>query len=128
MSQNNPATTYAGLDIHKATLQLQLQTTGQELPNTPAGRRRLMEILRAAPGPVQLLCEASGGYERAVLMALRKANLAYTLLNARRVLDFAKARGTRAKTDRIDAAILAAYGAALRPALAFYDRWRILCS
>jgi transposase len=116
MSQNNPAIIYAGLDIHKATLQLHLQNQGHELPNTPAGHRQLLKLLRAAAAPVQLLCEASGGYERGVLAVLEKAAVAYTLLNARQVRDFAKARGTRAKTDRIDAEVLAAYGAALRPA------------
>jgi len=116
MSQNNSTIIYAGLDIHKATLQLQLQNQGHELPNTAAGHRRLLRLLRAAAPPVQVLCEASGGYERGVLAALEKAGVASTLLNARQVRDFAKARGTRAKTDRIDAAVLAAYGAALQPA------------
>ena len=115
MSQNNPSIIYAGLDIHKATLQLHLQNKGLELPNTKAGHARLLKLLQAAGQPVQLLCEASGGYERAVLAALAAAQVPYTLLNARQVRDFAKARGTRAKTDRIDAAVLAAYGAALQP-------------
>jgi len=116
MSQNNPTIIYAGLDIHKATLQLQFQDRGHELPNTAAGHCRLLKLLRAVAVPVQLICEASGGYERGVLAALAKAAIAYTLLNARQVRDFAKARGTRAKTDRIDAEVLAAYGAALQPA------------
>jgi transposase len=115
MSQNNQSIIYAGLDIHKATLQLHLQNKGEELPNTKAGHARLLKLLRAAGQPVQLLCEASGGYERGVLAVLAAAELPYTLLNARQVRDFAKARGTRAKTDRIDAAVLAAYGAALQP-------------
>jgi len=126
MSQNNSATIHAGLDIHKVTLQLQFQNQGHELPNTAPGHRRLLKLLRAAAQPVQVLCEASGGYERAVLAVLEKAAVAYTLLNARQVRDFARARGTRAKTDRIDAEVLAAYGAALRPAATLpppaYDR------
>ena len=115
MSQNNSTILYAGLDIHKATLQLHLPTKAEELPNTKAGHARLLKLLRAIGQPVQVLCEASGGYERAVLAALAAAGLPYTLLNARQVRDFAKARGTRAKTDRIDAAVLAAYGVALQP-------------
>jgi transposase len=115
MSQNNPSIIHAGLDIHKATLQLHCQKKGEELPNTKAGHARLLKVLQAAAQPVQLICEASGGYERPVLAALAAAEVPYTLLNARQVRDFAKARGTRAKTDKIDAEVLAAYGAALEP-------------
>ena len=115
MSQNNPSIIYTGLDIHKATLQLHCQKKGEELPNTKAGHARLLKVLQAAGQPVQLICEASGGYERPVLAALAAAGVPYTLLNARQVRDFAKARGTRAKTDQIDAEVLAAYGSALQP-------------
>jgi transposase len=115
MSQNNSTILYAGLDIHKATLQLQLPAKAEELPNTKAGHVRLLKLLQAPIRPVQLICEASGGYERGVLIALAAAAVPYTLVNACRARDFAKARGTRAKTDRIDAGMLAAYGAALQP-------------
>src|SRR3954470_22649083 len=81
MSQNNPSIIYTGLDIHKATLQLHFQNKGEELPNTKAGHARLIKVLQAAVEPVQLLCEASGGYERSVLAALAAAEIPYTLLN-----------------------------------------------
>jgi transposase len=101
--------------FHKATLQLHLPKQGEELPNTKAGHARLIKVLQAAVQPVQLICEASGGYERPVLAALAAAGVPYTLLNARQARDFAKACGTRAKTDKIDAEVLAASGTALQP-------------
>ena len=55
MSQNNPPIIYAGLDIHKATLQLHLQNQGHDLPNSAPGHRRLLALLRAAEQPVHLL-------------------------------------------------------------------------
>ena len=73
MSQNNPSIIYTGLDVHKATLQLHYQKKGEEIPNTKAGHARLLKVLQAAAQPVQLICEASGGYERPVLTALAAA-------------------------------------------------------
>jgi len=73
MSQNNllqNSVIYAGLDVHKATLQLQLAGGAHELPNDAAGHRRLVRLLAGIGQPVQVVCEASGGYERAPVAAL----------------------------------------------------------
>jgi transposase len=107
-------TIYAGLDIAKLNLQLHLAGRVHDLPNTAAGHRRLLKLLAGQPGS-QVVCEATGGYERAVIAALQAANLPVSVLNPARVRHFARATGQRAKTDHIDAAVLSAYGQALHP-------------
>ena len=109
---------YLGLDIAKASLDLSPHPglTPLVFSNDAAGHGRLLAALGRLPGPVQIVCEASGGYEQGVLAALQQAGVAVSLLNPRRARDFARARGLLAKTDRLDAAALAAYGTVLRPA------------
>jgi transposase len=114
MSPNTTTSIYAGLDIAKSNLQLHLGGQFHDLPNTPAGHRRLLKLLTAHPR-VQVICEATGGYEREVVAALHQAGLTLSVLNPARVRYFARAQGQRAKTDRIDAAVLTAYGLALQP-------------
>jgi transposase len=64
---------------------------------------------------VQVICEPSGGYERALVRALVGAQLKISLVPANRVRQFARAAGILAKTDRIDAKLLCAFGEALQP-------------
>lgn len=105
---------HAGLDIAKATLQLHLQGQQTALPNTATGHRQLLELLRAVPG-AHVVCEATGGYERAVVAALQAATLPVSVVNPAQVRHFALAQGRRAKNDPLDAATLTAFGQALRP-------------
>jgi transposase len=107
-------TIYTGLDIAKLNLQLHLAGRVHDLPNTAAGHRRLLKLLAAQPG-VQVVCEATGGYERDIVAALHDASMPVSILNPARVRHFARATGQRAKTDHIDAAVLSAYGQALQP-------------
>lgn len=118
MSQNNSSTSilHAGLDVHKATLQLHLAGADHVLANDPTGHRRLLRLLAAAGQPVQVVCEASGGYERAPVAALHAAQVPVSVLNPAQVRAFARALGRRAKTDPLDAELLARCGAALQPA------------
>ena len=117
MSQNNHLKTilYAGLDIHKATRQLHLAGRDHVLANDAGGHRQLLRLLAAAGQPVQVLCEASGGYERAPVAALHAASVPVSVLNPALVRHFARALGRRAKTDPLDAELLARYGAAMTP-------------
>jgi transposase len=114
MSQNNPPIIYAGLDIAKATLELYLAGQTHTLANDRKGHAQLLKLLRGHPAHV--VCEATGGYERPSVRALQAADIPVSLLEAGRVRHFARAQGQRAKTDAIDARVLAAYGAALAPA------------
>jgi transposase len=107
-------TMYTGLDIAKHNLQLHLAGRIHDLANTTTGHRQLCKLLAAQPG-AQVICEATGGYEREVVAALHAAQVPVSVLNPARVRNFARAQGQRAKTDDIDAAVLTAYGQALQP-------------
>lgn len=107
-------TIYTGLDIAKLNLQLELAGRPYDLPNTAAGHRRLGQLLAKHPG-AQVICEATGGYERDVVAALQAAQVPVSVLNPGWVRNFARAQGQAAKTDRIDAAMLTAYGQKFAP-------------
>lgn len=115
MSQTNTNIMFVGLDIAKSSLQLHLANQFQELTNEVDGHRKLIKQLRAQ-GSVQVVCEATGGYEKPVLKALHAAAIPVSLIEAGRVRHFAKAKGLRAKTDPIDAAVLTEYGRTFEPA------------
>ena len=78
------------------------------------GLRRLPGQLEALR-PTRIVLEASGGYERAVVAALSAAGLPVVVVNPRQTRDFARAHGILAKTDRLDARVLARFAAAVRP-------------
>ncbi len=113
--KEKPSVVHTGLDIAKATLQLDLLGRAHTLPNSAEGHVHLVKLLREVPG-AHVVCEATGGYERAVVAALQAASLPVSVLHPARARHFALAQGQRAKNDPIDAGVLTAYGAALRPA------------
>src|SRR5688500_12916459 len=99
MSQNNPLTIYAGLDIAKTTLALYLAGQNYHFSNDKKGLAQMLKLLRAHL--VHVICEATGGYERPAVRALQAAGIPVSLLEAGRVRHFACAKGRRAKTDPI---------------------------
>lgn len=109
---------YVGIDVAKAELVVALHPGGAQftVPNTPAGHAQLLTSLRPLP-PALVVLEATGGYERAVAAALAEAALPVSVVNPRLVRNFARATGQLAKTDRIDAALLALFAERVRPAL-----------
>jgi transposase len=107
---------YVGVDIAKATFAVRLLNKDLTYPNSPAGHVEFCAALAKLPGPAHVACEATGGYERPLVLALHAAKFAVSVLNPRQVRDYARARGQLSKTDRVDAAILADYGATLQPA------------
>jgi transposase len=111
-----PSLVHAGLDIAKATLDLHLQGHAWSFPHDPPGGAAVLARLRRVGAPVQVICEATGGWERPIVAALHAAGQALSVINPRQVRDFARGRGRRAKTDRIDAQMLAEFGAANTPA------------
>ena len=113
MNEKQP-TVYAGVDIAKATLQLQLQGRPSLLDNTPQGWAQLLQQTQAVGG-VHLICEATGGYEKGLVAACHAAAHPISVLNPAQVRHFALAQGQRAKNDPLDADVLTDYGAALRP-------------
>jgi transposase len=102
------STPAAGVDIGKHSLDLAFpgEPTTQ-LPNTPEGHTALLEACQAR-GVTRVGLEASGGYERALVRALRGAGLDVIVFQPRQVHGFRTWHGRRAKTDRVDAALLAA--------------------
>lgn len=106
----NAAYVYVGMDISKMQLDVDLQGVAQVYRHDGAGCKKLMADLRQVGHPVVVVCEATGGWERPVVGALRAAGIGVKLCNARQVRDFAKGIGRLAKTDRIDATVLSAFG------------------
>jgi transposase len=115
MSPNNLAILYVGLDVAKSSLQLDLAGHPHKLTNDAKGHAKLLTLLRDHPA-AQVICEATGGYEQAAVRALQSAQQPVSIVEAGRVRHFAKAKGQRAKTDPIDAAILSDFGRACQPA------------
>jgi transposase len=105
-----------GIDVAKATLDVQVRPSEERwtVANDDAGIRTLVAQLRGV-APTQVVLEATGGYELAVVSALAAAALPVVVVNPRQVRDFAKATGRLAKTDRLDAAVLARFAEQVRP-------------
>ncbi len=105
-----------GLDVAKATLDVAVRPSGEhwQVANDEAGIAELVARLRRLT-PVLLVCEATGGFERPAIAALAAAGVPVVVANPRQVRDFAKGTGQLAKTDRLDAAILALFAERVRP-------------
>jgi transposase len=107
---------FAGIDVSKAALDVALRPSGEHWrsANDEAGIAELVGRLRPlAPGLIVL--EATGGLERLVVAALALAGVPLAVVNPRQVRDFAKATGRLAKTDALDAAVLAHFAEAIHP-------------
>ena len=107
-----------GLDVARDHLDVAVHPTQDawRVPNTPAGHARLVRWVQAH-APTRIVLEASGGYERAVDAALTGAGLPAVVVNPRQVRDFARSRNILAKTDRLDAWVLARFAAEVQPPL-----------
>lgn len=107
-------TSFVGIDIAKRTLDVHVLPERRSLQhsNDSKGRRQLREQL-PPPGLCLIVVEATGGYERALVAELIDAGYHVAVVNPRQARDFAKACGHLAKTDRIDAAVLARFGEAV---------------
>jgi transposase len=115
-AQTTPERVYVGIDVAKAWLDVALWPTGARfrVANDEAGRAELIERLKAlGPALGRIGIEASGGIERCTVRALQAVGLPVSLLNPHRVRAFAEALGQLAKTDRIDAALIAQFVALL---------------
>lgn len=114
----NESEVFVGIDVSKAQLDIAIRPSGEvsSVANDESGWKRLVKKL-VVMKPERIVLEASGGYEVAVAAVLGAGGLAVVVVNPRQVRDFAKSTGTLAKTDRIDANILAWFGEAIRPEL-----------
>ena len=123
---------FVGVDVAKATLDIALRPRAQtwqviyDDTHVEAFVTQLNEL-----SPTLIVVEATGGLERSLVAALVAARLPVVVINPRQARDFAKATGRLAKTDRIDAQVLAPYGEAIRPSFrplpdADTQQWRAL--
>lgn len=110
--------TFIGIDVSKETLEIATYPRGES--KSVAYDDTSIEGLVAQwreLRPTLIVLEASGGFERLISRALTSAELPFTIVNPRHVRNFARATGQLAKTDRMDALILARYAQAVRPAM-----------
>lgn len=118
-----------GIDVAQATLEVAVLPAGRtwEVPHTPEGLEALVaELVPLAPARVVL--EGTGGLQAPAVAALALAGLPVVVVNPRQVRDFARATGQLAKSDRLDALVLAQFATAVQPpvrALADEDTTRL---
>jgi transposase len=107
---------FVGIDVSKGRLDVALRPEGGEFSvgNDESGFATLIERL-SVTRPVLVVLEATGGYQTAAVAALVVARFPVAVVNPRQVRDFAKALGKLAKTDRIDARVLAHFAEAVKP-------------
>src|SRR5437879_13617762 len=89
---------YIGMYVAIAHLDVAWAGTFRRLPNERSGHAALVRWIKQSTTPVQLICEASGGYEQALLESLEKSEVKVTLVQAVRVRQYARAAGILAKT------------------------------
>lgn len=111
-----PSQVFVGLDVSKLTLDVAVRPQNRHcvVPNDDQGLTRLVKRL-AALKPQLIVLEASGGYEALAIAALAQAHLPVALVDPKAVRQFAGATGKLAKTDKIDAQVLAHFAEVLRP-------------
>ena len=107
---------FVGIDVAKAESVVCILPAAERftVANDERGVRTLVERLRPI-GPLLIVLEATGGYELLAVAGLAAAALPVVVVNPRPVRDFARATGQLAKTDRIDADILARFADVVRP-------------
>lgn len=105
-----------GVDVGKANLDIALHPTGQfySIPNSEAHIQRFVKILKGY-AIERIVVEATGRYEHALVQACDQAGLPIIVVNPTSVRRYAQAIGVLAKTDRIDAQVIAKYAATLKP-------------
>lgn len=114
----SPVPVFVGIDVSKDRLDIARHPTGEReaVPNAEPAITALVARLQTCH-PTLIVLEATGGFELAVTAALAAAQQPVVVVNPRQVRDFAKATGQLAKTDALDAAILAQFAEVVRPAL-----------
>lgn len=112
---------FVGIDVAQAQLEVALHPSGESfvIDHTEAGlqelRARLGEL--SPQGVERIVVEATGGWEATLVAVLARHHLPVVVVNPRQVRDFARATGELAKTDRLDARVLALFAERIRPAL-----------
>jgi transposase len=110
-------TSYVGIDISKDSLDIAVHASDKQwcFSNDPSGIKRAAKVLMELE-PSLVVFEATGGFELPLWFALTEAGMKTSPANPRQVRDFAKGAGKLAKTDKIDARLLARFAEAVHPA------------
>jgi transposase len=119
MIVSDSTSTVVGIDISKERLDVAcvpLTPGPSQFDNDPRGHAALIAWLKDI-APRLIVLESTGGYQRALIAGLGSAELPVVVVNPRQARDFARAVGILAKTDAIDAAVLARFGASINPTL-----------
>jgi transposase len=103
---------YLGIDVSKLHLDLSHHAQSHRIPNT---EKAILPWLKSLPPAAILVCEASGGYEALLITLAHRTGRPIIQLNARQVRDFAKAKNRLAKTDTIDAGLIADFAQTFQP-------------
>jgi len=116
MEQSAIAPSFVGIDVSKDRLDIHVRPSGQAFAVTrdSTGLEQLVDDLRALM-PALIVLEATGGFEIAVAAALVGAALPLAVVNPRQIRDFARATGRLAKTDALDAQVIALFAERIRP-------------
>ena len=107
---------YVGVDVAKAQVDVAVRPSDDVwvVANDDAGLRQLVSRLKTME-PYMVVLEASGGLELPLVAALAVEELPVVVVNPRQARDFARATGKLAKTDALDASVLAHFGEAVKP-------------
>jgi transposase len=110
---------WVGIDVCKRWLDVHLRPQNQSfrVSNDEGGIQELLTQLSLPEAVGRIVLESTGGYERQVALVLSKLTYPVVVINARQARNFAKAANQLAKTDRVDAAILAWFGEAMKPSI-----------
>ena len=118
--KTTPSANYIGVDISKAKIDADCNQwdTTKSYSNTTRGLRSFLKKLNDSQSslPLHIVCEATGGYEKRLVEEALTQGIRVSVVNAKRVRDFAKAAGKLAKTDSIDAEIITRFAECFEPA------------
>jgi transposase len=116
MGSGQDAARFVGIDISKNQLEVHVRPGGErwQAANEEDALEEFVQRLCALE-PALIVLEASGGYERRIAALLTVSGLQVAIVNPRQVRDFGRALGRLAKTDRIDAEVIARFAEAVRP-------------
>ena len=111
-----PTPFFVGIDISKANLDIGIHPSGEAWRETNTVEGIELVLKKVKPmRPSLIVVEATGGYEAEIATALALAGLPVAVVNPRQIRDFARSTGKLAKTDRLDASVLARFAQAVRP-------------
>lgn len=110
-----PSLHYVGVDVSKDTLVVACGRHRWEFRNTAAGHRKFIAQIRKALGNAQVVCESTGPYHLRMCLALQAAEIAFSIINPKRIFHHVRAEGLEAKNDPMDAISIEKFAQAKQP-------------